>query len=35
MEGVPVDTSYEEFIDYQCINDADVGDKALEEAKAY
>ena len=33
MDGVPVDTLYEEFIDYQCMNDADIGDEAWEEAK--
>ena len=33
MDGVPVDISYEEFIGYQFMNDADIGDGAWEEAK--
>ena len=33
MDGVPVDTLYEEFIGYQFMNDADIGDGAWEEAK--
>ena len=34
MDGIPADTLYEEFIDYQCMNDADIGDEAWEEVKA-
>ena len=33
MDGVPVDTLYEEFIGYQFMNDADMGHGAWEEAK--
>ena len=33
MNRIPVDTLYEEFIDEQCINDADIGAEAREEAK--
>ena len=33
MDGVSVDTLYEQFIDYQCMNDADIDDEASEEAK--
>ena len=33
IDGVSVDTLYEEFVDYQCMNDADIVDEAWEEAK--
>ena len=33
MGGIPVDTLYEEFIDYQSMNDSDIGDEAWEGAK--
>ena len=33
MNRIPVDTLYEEFIVGQCMNDADIGAEAWEEAK--
>ena len=33
MDRVPDDTLYEEFIDYQCMNNADIGDEAWEGPK--
>ena len=35
MDGVPFDSLFEEFIDYQCINDANIGDEAWEEIKIF